>query len=76
VYNKKRFGMWIIPLQVEVQIVFVHIVKGPCTKGHFIHAGASSGPGVVVVVVVVVVLLLLLLLGLQMERVYVFNSKI
>jgi hypothetical protein len=74
VYNKKRFGMWIIPLQVEVQIVFVHIVKGPCTKGHFIHAGASSGPGVVVVVVVVVVLLLLL--GLQMERVYVFNSKI
>jgi hypothetical protein len=66
--------MWIIPLQVEVQIVFVHIVKGPCTKGHFIHAGASSGPGVVVVVVVVVVLLLLL--GLQMERVYVFNSKI
>jgi hypothetical protein len=74
VYNKKSFGMWIIPLQVEVQIVFVHIVKGPCTKGHFIHAGASSGPGVVVVVVVVVVLLLLL--GLQMERVYVFNSKI
>jgi hypothetical protein len=31
----------------------VHIVVGPCVKGHFIHAGSSSGPGV---------LLLLLLL--------------
>jgi hypothetical protein len=24
----------------------VHIVMGPCAKGHFIHTGASSGPGV------------------------------
>jgi hypothetical protein len=23
-----------------------HIVVGPCTKGHFIHAEAFSGPGV------------------------------
>jgi hypothetical protein len=94
--------MWIIPLQVEVQVVFVkhfqcclhtmflrnhdvqiwiwmdsssscvysqcamHIVVGPCAKGHFIHAGASSGPEV----------LLLILNGLQMERVYIFNAKI
>jgi hypothetical protein len=24
----------------------VHIVVGPCVKGHFIHTGASSRPGV------------------------------
>jgi hypothetical protein len=24
----------------------VHIVVGPCAKGHFIHAGPFSGPGV------------------------------
>jgi hypothetical protein len=44
----------------------MHIVVGPCAKGHFIHAGASSGPEV----------LLLILNGLQMERVYIFNAKI
>jgi hypothetical protein len=26
----------------------VHIVVGPCAKGHFIHVGSPSGPGVLV----------------------------
>jgi hypothetical protein len=29
----------------------VHIVVGPCTKGHFIHAG-SLGPGVLLLLLI------------------------
>jgi hypothetical protein len=31
----------------------VHIVVGSCMKGHFIHAGAFSGPGVLLLLVLV-----------------------
>ena len=41
--HPKKAKLWCLNVIISY---LVHIVVGPCAKGHFIHAGSSSEPGV------------------------------